>query len=74
VRFSRRSFLSGSGQVLGAGWVALNRAGITTAAAHAHAAVNNPELRSLGVLTAATSCSIAAATSHIGEFAGRNEI
>lgn len=36
----RRWFLASSGQVLGAGWFALNWPGITSAAAHAHAATN----------------------------------
>ena len=65
VSFSRRSFLSGSSQVLGAGWLALNQAGIAAAAVHAHASVSNPERRALGTLSAAQARDIDAIASQI---------
>jgi gluconate 2-dehydrogenase gamma chain len=62
---SRRSFITSSGQVLGAGWLALNWPGITTAATHAHAAAASPAARSIAILTAEQTRDVDAIASQI---------
>lgn len=47
MQTSRRSFLSASGQALGAGWLALNWPKISAAAMHAHDSAAAPEPRIL---------------------------
>jgi Gluconate 2-dehydrogenase subunit 3 len=62
---SRRSFITSSGQVLGAGWLALNWPGITAAATHAHAAAASPAARSIAILTAEQARDVDAIASQI---------
>lgn len=59
---SRRSFITSSGQVLGAGWVALNWPAITAAAAHVSAASGRQSLR---ILTAEQARDIEAVSAQI---------
>jgi len=49
---SRRSFITASGQVLGAGWLALHWPEIAAAAEHAHGAAQAPASRAIVVLAA----------------------
>jgi hypothetical protein len=65
VSFSRRSFISCSGQALGAGWLALNRAAIVAAAAHAHEAVIDPAMRTTVTLSRAQARDVDAIASRI---------
>jgi gluconate 2-dehydrogenase gamma chain len=62
---SRRSFITSSGQVLGAGWLALNWPGITAAATHAHAAMAESGPRTITILTAGEARDIDAIASQI---------
>ena len=61
----RRLFLSSSGQVLGAGWLALNWPGIAAAAAHAEAAARDPGTRTVANLTAEQARDLDAISSQI---------
>jgi gluconate 2-dehydrogenase gamma chain len=61
---SRRSFITASGQALGAGWLALNWPGITAAATHAHAAASSGA-RTIMMLTADQARDIDAIASQI---------
>jgi Gluconate 2-dehydrogenase subunit 3 len=62
---SRRSFITSSGQALGAGWLALNWPGIAAAAAHAHDAAASPAARTISNLTAEQARDIDAIASQI---------
>jgi gluconate 2-dehydrogenase gamma chain len=63
--FSRRSFITSSGQALGAGWLALHWSGITAAAGHAHSAAANPAPHTFMLLTAEQARDVDAIASQI---------
>jgi gluconate 2-dehydrogenase gamma chain len=65
VDATRRSFISASGQVLGAGWLALNWPRIAAAAEHAHAAAKMPAPRALTILGAAEARDVEAIAAQI---------
>jgi gluconate 2-dehydrogenase gamma chain len=52
MAITRRSFISTSGQALGAGWLALNWTEIAAAASHAHAAAQSPGPQAFTILSA----------------------
>ena len=52
MAITRRSFISTSGQALGAGWLALHWREIAAAASHAHAAAQASGPQSLAILSA----------------------
>lgn len=52
MAITRRSFISTSGQALGAGWLALHWSEIAAAASHAHAAVQSSGPQSFAILSA----------------------
>jgi gluconate 2-dehydrogenase gamma chain len=65
MKTSRRSFITSSGQALGAGWLALNWPGITAAATHAHAAAADSGAGTITILTADEARDIDAIASQI---------